>query len=73
MLSIGGTTLSHDGSSNWTGVTGWSSGGGGVSRYEAKPGYPSGLTYSKRANPDVAYDANPSSGFAVYDSYGGYG
>ena len=52
--------------------TGWSSGGGGVSRYESKPSYQSGLSYSKRANPDVAYDANPSSGFAVYDSYGGY-
>jgi subtilase family serine protease len=73
VLSVGGTTLSHDSNSNWTGEAGWSSGGGGVSRYEAKPGYQSRLSYSRRSNPDIAYDANPSSGFAVYDSYGGYG
>ena len=24
---------------------------------------------SKRSNPDVAYDADPYTGFAVYDSY----
>jgi subtilase family serine protease len=73
VLAIGGTTLSHDSNYNWTNETGWSSGGGGVSRYESNPSYQSGLSYSKRANPDVAYDADPNSGFAVYDSYGGYG
>ena len=64
--------VSHDGSYNWTGETGWSSGGGGVSRYEPNPAYQSGLSYARRANPDVAYDADPNTGFAVYDSYGGY-
>jgi subtilase family serine protease len=72
VLSVGGTTLSHDSNYNWTNEVGWSSGGGGVSGYEAKPPYQSGLSYSNRANPDVAYDADPYSGFAVYDSYGGY-
>lgn len=70
---MGGTTLSHDGSYKWTAETGWSSGGGGVSRFEAKPGYQGSLSYAKRANPDVANDADSNSGFAVYDSYGGYG
>jgi subtilase family serine protease len=73
VVSVGGTTLSHDSNYNWTNEVGWRSGGGGVSRYERKPSYQKSLSYSKRANPDVAYDADPNSGFAVYDSYGGYG
>jgi subtilase family serine protease len=73
VLSVGGTTLSHDNNYNWTNEVGWLSGGGGVSRYEHKPSYQSSLSYSRRANPDVAYDADPNTGFAVYDSYGGYG
>ena len=32
VLAVGGTTLSHDSSYNWTGESGWSSGGGGVER-----------------------------------------
>jgi hypothetical protein len=44
--------------------------GGGISTYEAKPSYQSGVTQSstKRTNPDVAYDANPSTGVVVYDA-----
>jgi subtilase family serine protease len=72
VLAVGGTTLFHDSSYNWTNEIGWSSGGGGVSLHEAQPGYQNSLSYKKRANPDVAYDADPYSGFAVYDSYGGY-
>jgi subtilase family serine protease len=70
VVAVGGTTLSHDSGYDWTGESGWSSGGGGVSAYEAKPSYQSGLSYSNRANPDIAYDADPNTGVAVYDSYG---
>lgn len=78
VVSVGGTTLAHDASSNWTGETGWSGSGGGVSTggggrratHEARPSYQSSLPYSYRANPDVAYDADPYSGFAVYDATG---
>ena len=73
VLSVGGTTLYHDANYNWSNDVGWSDGGGGVSAYEAKPSYQSGLSYSNRAGPDVAYDADPNTGFAVYDSYGNYG
>jgi subtilase family serine protease len=73
VVSVGGTSLHHDSSYNWTSESGWSSGGGGVSAYEAKPSYQSSLSYSRRATPDIAYDADPYTGFAVYDSYGGYG
>jgi subtilase family serine protease len=72
VLAVGGTSLYHDGSYNWSSEVGWSYGGGGVSRYEPKPSYQSSLSYSRRANPDIAYDADPNTGFAVYDSYGGY-
>lgn len=68
VVAVGGTTLSYNSSYDWTGETGWSDGGGGVSRYEPSPAYQSGLGYSKRAAPDVAYDANPNTGVAVYDS-----
>ena len=53
----------------------WSDGGGGVSGYEGEPSYQNGFQSDKaRTVPDVSYDANPSTGFAVYDStnYEGY-
>jgi len=43
--------------------------GGGPSLYEASPSYQAGLGYAKRANPDVAYDADGNTGFYVYDTY----
>jgi hypothetical protein len=73
VVAVGGTTLSYNSSYDWTNEVGWSDGGGGVSAYEPKPSYQSALRYSNRADPDVAYDANPYTGVAVYDSYGGYG
>src|SRR5262249_56048024 len=67
--AVGGTTLLLDASGNSSGdETGWSGSGGGVSVYEAAPSYQSSLGKSGRAVPDVAYDADPSTGFAVYDS-----
>ncbi|MDW9255589.1 putative peptidase S8 and S53 subtilisin kexin sedolisin [Burkholderia thailandensis] len=66
-----GTTLAVDASGNYIGETAWSGSGGGVSTYEPEPSgqalWP--IPYAgSRGVPDVAYDANPSSGFAVYDS-----
>src|SRR5262249_2991588 len=67
--AVGGTTLLLDASGNSSGdETGWSGSGGGVSVYEAAPSYQSSLGKSGRSVPDVAYDADPSTGFAVYDS-----
>src|SRR5207237_2508087 len=45
---------------------------GGISSVEGQPSYQNGAvtqTSSRRANPDVAYDADPNTGFPVYDSY----
>lgn len=71
VLSVGGTALSLASGSTWAGETGWSGSGGGPSAYEAQPSYQAGVVTqaTTRANPDVAYDASPSTGFAVYDSF----
>ena len=45
--------------------------GGGISQVEMQPAYQSGVSLGngKRATPDVAFDANPSTGVTMYDSY----
>src|SRR5205814_1976529 len=71
VLSVGGTTLTLN-SGNWGTESGWSGSGGGISAYELQPSYQNGIvtqSSTKRTNPDVAYDSNPSTGFPVYDSY----
>ncbi len=56
VLAVGGTTLTVDSSGNWISESPWVDGGGGTSPFE-------GTT-----KPEVSYDANPSTGFLVYDS-----
>ena len=74
VISVGGTTLQVDSSGNRISEKGWSGSGGGVSKVEAKPSFQSTLSYSKRATPDVSYNADPNTGFPVYDkSYNGGG
>jgi subtilase family serine protease len=73
VLSVGGTTLNVSGTGVYSSETGWSGSGGGISSYEAQPSYQKGVVTQSttyRTNPDVSYDANPSTGFSVYDSYG---
>ncbi len=68
VVAVGGTTLYFNPDGTVSSETAWSGSGGGPSIYEAIPNYQTsyGLNYSKRAVPDVSYDANPSTGFAVY-------
>jgi subtilase family serine protease len=72
VVSVGGTKLTMT-TTGYT-ETAWTDGGGGVSTIETIPTYQIGVTnsysQSKRATPDVAYNADPSTGFLVYDSYG---
>lgn len=70
VLSVGGTSLYTYGNGQWYGETVWSGGGGGMSKYEGVPSYQNGLGLSSRGTPDVAYNGDPETGFAVYDSYG---
>ncbi|MBN3788993.1 S53 family peptidase [Burkholderia sp. Ac-20353] len=71
VIAVGGTTLSADAYGNYVGETAWSGSGGGVSTHETEPAgqaaWPIPVA-GKRGVPDVGYDANPSTGFAVYDS-----
>ncbi len=71
VLAVGGTSLTLDSNNNYVSESAWTSGGGGTSSYEARPGYQTnyGLTYSGRSTPDVAFDADPNTGVYVYDSY----
>jgi subtilase family serine protease len=49
-----------------TGESAWSGSGGGVSQYEALPSYQTSVNSSaRRGIPDVSYDADPNTGFAV--------
>ncbi len=64
VAAAGGTTLKFSGTKEKS-ETGWSGSGGGVSTFFAKPSYQSGLSYAKRAVPDLSADANPSTGVLV--------
>ena len=53
----------------YAGEAAWSGSGGGVSTFETEPSYQTSVqSTGQRTTPDVAYDANPNTGFAVYDS-----
>jgi hypothetical protein len=72
VLAAGGTTLSTDSAGDYLGESGWGSGGGGISVYEAQPAYQQGIVTQStvaRTTPDIASDADPNTGAAVYDSY----
>jgi subtilase family serine protease len=80
VVAVGGTTLTLDAGGAWAGETAWSGGGSGCSSYLlAQPWQTSDASWSltgcgtRRAVADVAADADPSTGAAVYDTtrYGG--
>jgi subtilase family serine protease len=77
VISVGGTTLTVTSTGAWKQESAWSTGGGGCSKVEtANPAQAAFPTYDqsgatckgKRATPDVALDANPSTGVSVYDT-----
>jgi subtilase family serine protease len=71
VLSVGGTNLQIDAAGNYLGETGWSGSGGGTSVYESRPAYQNNwinVVGSSRGIPDVAWDADPNTGVAVYSS-----
>ena len=69
VVAVGGTTLSLTSSDTRSTETAWSGSDGGLSRYVSEPSFQTGVQSSgKRSTPDVSYDANPNTGFAIYDS-----
>jgi len=75
VLSVGGTTLTLDHKGERTAPeTAWSLTGGGISPLEGEPAYqiqfPIPRTGGLRGFPDVAFNADPNTGQAFYDSTG---
>jgi uncharacterized repeat protein (TIGR01451 family) len=72
VLAVGGTSLELDAQNNILSESGWSGSGGGISLYESQPIYQHGVvtqSSTQRTTPDVAYNADDNTGYAVYDSY----
>ena len=83
VVAVGGTTLDLDSTGDILSEIGWGDGsnshppggdggGGGISAYEPKPGYQDGvdtISSTKRTTPDVAMDADPTTGVPIYDAY----
>ena len=71
VTAVGGTSLSTSSTTRgWT-ETAWSGAGSGCSRYIARPSWqPNVANCGRRVVADVSAVANPSTGVAVYDSYG---
>ncbi len=70
VVAVGGTRVTISKVGEFTSETAWSGSGGGVSAYETEPDYQIGYSINraknKRSIPDVAYNADPNSGFSVY-------
>ncbi|HLV81333.1 MAG TPA: hypothetical protein VKT32_13695 [Chthonomonadaceae bacterium] len=76
VVAVGGTHVSTDNNGNFTGESGWSGSGGGLSSQEARPFYQnniSGIVGGARGVPDISADADPTTGASVYDTTSPYG
>jgi hypothetical protein len=77
VTSVGGTTLTTAGGARgwtetvWGSAAGGEGTGSGCSADEAKPSWQKDTGCARRTDNDVAADANPNTGVAVYDTYGG--
>lgn len=79
VLSVGGTSLTLNPNNTYKSETAWGNGtssgtaggsGGGISQFESEPTYQQSVQNTGfRTVPDVAFDADPATGVAVYDSY----
>jgi len=75
VIGVGGTSLVLSANGNYISETAWNGSGGGLSSVEREPLYQAQFgipddSRGKRGAPDVSYDANPGTGFAIYDSVG---
>jgi kumamolisin len=70
VVSAGGTSVSRNATTGaFQQELAWQSAGGGPSAYEPRPGYQSAISaivQSRRGTPDVAADADPTTGVWVY-------
>ncbi|MFX3616814.1 MAG: S8 family serine peptidase [Sporolactobacillus sp.] len=71
VVAVGGTTLKLNADGSYASESAWSGSGGAKSSYESAPVFQStwkSVIGTKRGIPDVAFDADPNSGVAVYTS-----
>ena len=74
VTAVGGTTLTLNPDNTRASETVWSGAGSGCSAYISKPSWqPQAACSTRRTVADGAAVANPSTGVAVYDSYGSTG
>ena len=74
VVGVGGTTLDLTPGGEWSNELGWSLGGGGYSQAFALPAFQqadgfAGNASDQRTTPDIAADADPNTGVAVFDPY----
>ena len=74
VVAVGGTSLFVTQSNQWSSEAGWNGGGGGFSQAFPLPSYQqadgfSGNANNQLTNPDVAADADPNTGVAVFDPF----
>jgi hypothetical protein len=70
VVAAGGTNLVLNSDGSYQSESAWSGSGGGTSTFEREPAYQVGVqSTGKRTISDMAFDADPSTGVAVYDSY----
>jgi len=75
VVGVGGTTLTTGANGGYASETAWSGSGGGLSAREREPMYQAQFEIPDdwrgyRGVPDVSYNANPGTGYAVYNSVG---
>jgi len=75
VVGVGGTSLHLNSNGSYQSETAWSGSGGGISKFEREPLFQAQFPIPNdskgyRGVPDVSYDADPSTGVAVYDSIG---
>jgi kumamolisin len=74
VVSAGGTSLSRNlTTGDFFAESTWQDAGGGISQYEPRPAFQNGtnaqhVVGNGRGTPDVAFDANPTSGVWVFDT-----
>jgi|SRR5579885_3515582 len=71
VISVGGTSLNLDSNGNYGSEIGWSGSGGGSSVINKIPQWQASYGLKgMRQTPDISCVADPTTGVAVYDSYG---
>ena len=68
VTAVGGTTLNLNSDNSYKSESVWSGAGSGCSAYETKPSWQTDAGCIRRTVADVAADADPNTGAAVYDT-----